>query len=35
MSLDFLLREVHEEIERICSTKGKIGGFYGRGVHII
>ena len=28
-------REVHEEIERICSSKGKTRGVYGRGIHII
>ena len=35
MSLDVLLREVHEEFERICSSKRKTRGVYGRGVHII
>ena len=33
--LDVLLREVHEEIERFCSRKGKTQGVYGRVVHII
>ena len=33
--LMFFFREVHEEIERICSSKGKNRGVYGRGVHII
>jgi hypothetical protein len=29
----FCFREVHEEIERICSSKGKTQGVYGRGVY--
>jgi hypothetical protein len=31
MSLDVLLREVHEKIEGVCLTKGKTIGLYGRG----
>lgn len=34
MSLDVVLREVHEQIERFCSKKGKNRGLYGRGVYI-
>jgi hypothetical protein len=35
MSLDGILREVHEKIEGVCLKKGKIKGLYGRGVHSI
>jgi hypothetical protein len=30
MSLDILLREVHEKNEGVCSIKGKNRGIYGR-----
>jgi hypothetical protein len=33
--LDVLLREIHEKIEGVCSTKRKTIGLYGRGVHIV
>ena len=32
MSLDVLLREVHEKIEGVCSTNGKSRGLYGGGL---
>jgi hypothetical protein len=35
MSLDVVLREVHEKIEGVCLIKGKTRGLYGRGVHSI
>jgi hypothetical protein len=35
LSMDVILREVHEEIEMIFLTKGKTKGIFGRGVHII
>ena len=35
MSLDVLIREVHEKIEGISLTEGKIGGAYGIGVNSI
>ena len=33
MSLDVLLREVHEKFEGFCSTKGETQGVCGRGAH--
>ena len=35
MSLDLLLREIHEKIKVVCLTNGKSRGLYGKGVHSI